>query len=114
MFLAIRELGRAKVRFLLLGGAVGLLVFLILFQQALLGGLITQFIGALRNQSATVLCKPFTQVVRAPTSAPFVRTSGLAGLMALPSASVVRPVTGSTCVLTPRPSLLWKPSPPLR
>ncbi|MFN8051557.1 MAG: FtsX-like permease family protein [Acidimicrobiales bacterium] len=55
MFLAIRELGRAKVRFLLLGGAVGLLVFLILFQQALLGGLITQFIGALRNQSATVL-----------------------------------------------------------
>ena len=55
MSLAIRELGRAKVRFLLLGGAVGLLVFLILFQQALLGGLITQFIGGLRNQSATVL-----------------------------------------------------------
>jgi len=55
VFLAIRELARAKLRFILLGGAIGLLVFLILFQQALLGGLITQFIGALRNQSATVL-----------------------------------------------------------
>lgn len=55
MFLAFRELRRAKLRFTLLTGAVTLLVFLILFQQALLGGLITQFIGALRNQSAEVL-----------------------------------------------------------
>ncbi|MFM2181914.1 MAG: hypothetical protein RJB61_208 [Actinomycetota bacterium] len=55
MFLAWHEMRRAKVRFGLLTGAVGLLVFLILFQQALLGGLITQFIGALRNQSADVL-----------------------------------------------------------
>lgn len=55
MFLAVREMRRAKVRFGLLAGAVGLLVFLILFQQALLGGLIDQFIGALRNQSADVL-----------------------------------------------------------
>jgi putative ABC transport system permease protein len=46
---------RAKVRFGLLAGAVGLLVFLILFQQALLTGLINQFIGALKNQSAEVL-----------------------------------------------------------
>lgn len=46
---------RAKVRFGLLAGAVGLLVFLILFQQALLTGLINQFIGALRHQSADVL-----------------------------------------------------------
>jgi putative ABC transport system permease protein len=55
LLLVIRELSRAKGRFFLLGGSVGLLVFLILFQQALLGGLITQFIGAIRNQSATVL-----------------------------------------------------------
>ena len=55
MFLAWHEMKRAKLRFGLLSGAVGLLVFLILFQQALLGGLITQFIGALRNQSADVL-----------------------------------------------------------
>jgi len=55
MFLAWHEMRRSKLRFGLLTGAVGLLVFLILFQQALLGGLITQFIGAVRNQSADVL-----------------------------------------------------------
>lgn len=55
MFLALKEIRRARVRFGLLAGAVGLLVFLILFQQALLTGLVNQFIGALRNQSAEVL-----------------------------------------------------------
>lgn len=55
MFLALSEMRRAKVRFGLLSGAVGLLVFLILFQQALSAGLVNQFIGALRNQSADVL-----------------------------------------------------------
>ena len=55
MFLALTEMRRAKVRFGLLAGAVGLLVFLILFQQALLTGLVNQFIGALKNQSADVL-----------------------------------------------------------
>ena len=55
MFLALREMRRAKLRFSLLAGAVGLLVFLILFQQALLGGLVNQFIGALRHQSGDVL-----------------------------------------------------------
>ncbi len=55
MFLALSEMRRAKVRFGLLSGAVGLLVFLIMFQQALSTGLIDQFIGALKNQSAQVL-----------------------------------------------------------
>ncbi len=55
MFLALKEMRRATVRFGLLAGAVGLLVFLILFQQALLTGLVNQFIGALKNQSADVL-----------------------------------------------------------
>lgn len=55
MFLAVHEMRRAKVRFGLLTGAVALLVFLILFQQALLGGLVNQFIGALKHQSAEVL-----------------------------------------------------------
>lgn len=55
VFLAWHEMRRAPLRFGLLTGAVGLLVFLILFQQALLGGLVTQFIGALRNQTADVL-----------------------------------------------------------
>jgi len=55
MFLALREMGRARVRFGLLICAVGLLVFLILTQQAIEGGLITGFVGALRQQSAPVL-----------------------------------------------------------
>lgn len=55
MFLAFREMRRAKVRFALLVSAVSLLLFLILFQQALQNSLITSFIGALQRQSAPVL-----------------------------------------------------------
>lgn len=55
MFLALKEMKRAKARFGLLMAAVGLLVFLILFQQTLQSGLIDSFIGAIRNQSAPVL-----------------------------------------------------------
>lgn len=55
MFLALKEMKRAKARFGLLMAAVGLLVFLILFQQTLQNGLIDAFIGAIRNQSAPVL-----------------------------------------------------------
>lgn len=53
--LAGREIRRAKLRFGLLAGAVGLLVFLIMFQQALLGSLLKSFTGAIENQSAQVL-----------------------------------------------------------
>ena len=55
MFLALKEMRRARVRFGLLIAAIGLLVFLILFQQALQSGLLTSFVGAIRNQSAPVL-----------------------------------------------------------
>jgi len=55
MFLAVREMRRAVVRFGLLALAIGLLVFLILFQQALRDGLITSFVGALRSQPESVL-----------------------------------------------------------
>ncbi len=55
MFLAFREIGRAKTRFGLLIAAIALLVFLILTQQALQTGLITSFIGAIERQSAPVL-----------------------------------------------------------
>lgn len=55
MFLAFKEMARAKVRFALLIAAIALLVFLILFQQSLQNGLITGFVGAIRNQSAPVL-----------------------------------------------------------
>lgn len=55
MFLALREMRRALVRFGLLVLAIALLVFLILTQQALQDGLITSFVGGIRNQSAPVL-----------------------------------------------------------
>lgn len=55
MWLALREIARSKGRFGLLSGAIGLLVFLILFQQALLNGLITDFVGAVENQNSPVL-----------------------------------------------------------
>jgi putative ABC transport system permease protein len=41
MFLALREVRRALARFALLAASIGLLVFLILFQQTLQDGLIT-------------------------------------------------------------------------
>jgi putative ABC transport system permease protein len=53
--LALKEVRRAPVRFGLLVGAIGLLVFLILFQQALQDALITSFVGGVRNQTAPVL-----------------------------------------------------------
>ena len=53
--IAWKEMARAKVRFGLLIGAIALLVFLILFQQALRDGLITSFIGAIQHQDAPVL-----------------------------------------------------------
>jgi putative ABC transport system permease protein len=55
MFLALKEMARAKVRFGMLIAAIGMLVFLILFQQSLQNGLLTSFVGAIRNQSAPVL-----------------------------------------------------------
>ena len=53
--IAVKEMARAKVRFGLLIGAIVLLVFLILFQQALRDGLITSFVGAIERQDAPVL-----------------------------------------------------------
>jgi len=55
MLLAAREIQRARLRFGLLAGAIGLLIFLVFFQQTLLSSLLTSFTGALEHQSATVL-----------------------------------------------------------
>lgn len=55
MFLALREMRRARARFALLIVAIGLLVFLILTQQAIQNGLLTSFVGAIERQSAPVL-----------------------------------------------------------
>jgi len=53
--LAFREILRARLRFGLLAGAVGLLVFLILFQSTLLSTLLSFFSGALETQSGQVV-----------------------------------------------------------
>jgi putative ABC transport system permease protein len=58
VFLALREIARSKVRFGLLAFAVALLVFLLLFLQTLQNGLLTSFVGAIRNQSAPILVFP--------------------------------------------------------
>src|SRR5690606_19975955 len=55
MFLALREMRRAIGRFTMLVVALALLFFLILIQRALQDGLITAFVGGIRNQSAPVL-----------------------------------------------------------
>lgn len=55
MFLAFAEMRRARLRFALLGAAVGLLMFLVMFVQSITDSLVTQFIGGLKNQSAEVL-----------------------------------------------------------
>lgn len=55
MSLALREMRRAKARFGLLIAAIALLVFLILTQQAIQDGLVTSFVGAIRQQTAPVL-----------------------------------------------------------
>ena len=53
--LALREIRRAKLRFSILTGAIALLTLLILFLGTITSSLVTDFIGALRNQSAPVL-----------------------------------------------------------
>ncbi|RIK10909.1 MAG: peptide ABC transporter permease [Acidobacteria bacterium] len=55
MQLAFTEIKRAKLRFGLLTGAVGLLVFLLLFLNTLSGTLLRFFVGAIENNSAQVL-----------------------------------------------------------
>lgn len=55
VFLALREMRRAKVRFGLLVSAIALLAFLILIQVTLQNGLLDSFVGAIREQSAPVL-----------------------------------------------------------
>lgn len=55
MFIALRDLWHSKLRFGLLAGAIGLLVFLLLFLNTLSTTLIGFFIGAIENNSAEVL-----------------------------------------------------------
>jgi putative ABC transport system permease protein len=94
VFLALSEMRRAKVRFGLLAGAVGLLVFLILFQQALSAGLVNQFIGALRNQSADVLV--YSAQARKNLEGSIVLPAQAAAIAEVPGVDVAAPLGQGT------------------
>ncbi len=98
MFLALKEMQRAKLRFGLLAGAVGLLVFLILFQQALLGGLINQFIGALKHQSADVLV--YNDQARKNLEGSIILPDQLAQVAAVDGVADAAPLGESTFTVT--------------
>lgn len=87
MFLAVKEMARAKVRFGLLIAAIGLLVFLILFQQSLQNQLLRSFVGAIENQTAPVLVYSVDgqTVIQASVITPDLE----AGVRAVPSAAQV-------------------------
>lgn len=55
MFLALAEIRRSRARFALLAGAVALLAFLILFQQAIQNSLLRSLSGGIENQTAPAL-----------------------------------------------------------
>lgn len=92
--LALTEMRRAKTRFGLLTGAVGLLVYLILFQQALSGGLIEQFIGALRHQSADVLV--YNAQARKNLEGSIILPEQLAAVGAVPGVAAAEPLGEDT------------------
>ncbi len=92
--LAGAEVKRAKVRFGLLSGAVGLLVFLILFQQALLGSLLLSFTGALENQSGTVLV--YSEAARKNISGSVILPDQQARIEAVDGVGAAAPLGEST------------------
>lgn len=104
MRLALAEIRRAKVRFGLLTGAVGLLVFLILFQQSLAGTLLGTFIGGLEHQSAEVVVfggdarravegsRVTPEQVAATGSVPGVRATGPIGVSTFTARAGSEPV----------------------
>lgn len=94
MLLATREILRSKVRFALLSGAVGLLVFLILFQQALLGGLVTGFIGAVDNQDSPVLV--YGDQARRNVEGSFLLPPQLEAIAEVDGVAAVAPIGQST------------------
>jgi putative ABC transport system permease protein len=92
--LALAEIRRAKLRFALLIGAVALLVFLILFQQALAGSLVGQFIGGLQKQSATVLV--YSADARRSVDASRILPAQLAHVAKVPGVAASGPIGEAT------------------
>jgi putative ABC transport system permease protein len=95
---------RAKLRFGLLVGAVGLLVFLILFQQTLLTTLLSFFSGALENQSAEVVV--YSDEARQNVEGSVVTEEQIAATAAVPGVARAEPLgEGTFTVRTPEETL---------
>lgn len=94
MFLALTEIRRAWGRFVLLAGSVALLVFLILFQQALQDALITAFVGGVRNQTAPVVV--FSVDGQRTLQASRITPEQLEGVAAVDGVADAVPVTQGT------------------
>lgn len=90
----MREVNRSRLRFVLLAGAVGLLVFLILFVQSLTGALIRQFTGALDNQSADVLA--YSSQARKSLEGSTVSPEAVEQIAALPGVASAAPLGEGT------------------
>jgi putative ABC transport system permease protein len=94
VLLARREIRHARVRFGLLAGAIGLLIFLVFFQQTLLSSLLDSFTGALRNQSATVLV--YSADARNSLEGSVVSPAVVAQVAAVPGVGQAGPLGEST------------------
>lgn len=90
MFIAIRDLWRSKLRFGLLAGAVGLLIFLLLFLNTLSATLLGFFVGAIENNSAEVLV--YEDTARRNLQASRLEPSVVGEVSAVPGVSAAAPI----------------------
>lgn len=90
MFLALREMRRSKARFALATGALTLLVVLVVGLQAMLGGLLTQFVGAIEHQSGEVVV--FGEDARRNVEGSVVTDAQVAAVRAVPGVAAADPV----------------------
>ncbi len=90
MSLALREIRRRSGRFAVLASAVTVLVFFLLFQEGLLGGLVEQFVGALRHQDAEVLV--YSEQARQNAQASIVSDETVSAVAGIPGVAAAAPL----------------------
>ena len=88
------------MRFGLLAGAIGLLIFLVFFQQTLLSSLLNSFTGALQNQSGTVLV--YSSEARKNVEASVLSPDVVAQVGAVPGVGQVGPLGVATLTFLAR------------
>lgn len=100
VLLASREIRRTPVRFGLLAGAVGLLIFLVFYQQTLLSSLLNSFTGALQNQSGTVLV--LSSEARENLEASVLSADIVGKVAAVPGVGLAGPLGAATITMLAR------------